>query len=624
MKGSNQQPPRPILPEAGVHPSREDLMALLDGELPSGRVDEVSNHLERCAGCRSVFARYESLRASFSSEKLFPGVEPLTPEHVAPTVHPVIRHFPSTVPAGGRLPSTIAASIALLAGGLLFWQLVLAPPGVSAREVIERAKVEEQRPVVHGASLRVERTLRATRRVAGVMEKQFDFQESRPLSGSLPVMIELNPIVREIAASIPSADCARLDPLSVGMMDCLSKESNAALRVLNQPKDGEGGVYQVTIENLRPHDGNPFTSVWTLRLSDWRLTRVDFRFFHVPEDIEYGLEELAYRVVEAPLITTKLELARIPVPTQPETLMDPRAEMERLIRNKADLFLALHALVLSPEDEVDIRFETDNPIQVRVLVTEESRKQEFIETLAALDGVSATVLSYADAMDYAHAQLDEGHWPGAAQKAKPSAGAMRSEGPLLFDWVANHFGGGEHGRQAALSLGTSVLDQTHALQFRVRWLARLRAAFPAEQYTLLPEELSRQLASMETSLLAELSTRHELLQQQVRAVVCPGLCDSVPALSFSSDPTPPTTGGIPSQSEESANLVHSMESEFALLKVLFVDRGFAADSRAHSAEDSQVPPHQEVQAWLDASAQVAGSLKDSRPSSLSPEWTSAR
>lgn len=601
-------------------------MSLLDGELSPSDASRVGGHLETCAECEGLVARYRSLRATFHSQELFPDLPRDGQKHPATVHQPEIASPSQVVPATKRLPSVLAASIALLTSSLLFWQLVLTPPGVSARELIERVRAEEQRPLLRVKNARVVRTLRTTRRVAGVVEQQIEHKETwQGTAGSLASIKEGNTLVREIVASIPSTDCARLDPLSAGMLACLSSESSAELRVLNHPKELEGGYYQVALDNLQPKQGNPFTSVWTLRLSDWRLTRVDFRFFQVPEDIEYGVEELDYRLINVPLITSAPEPAE--VPTLPRTVASLQTESDtsRAVLNKADLFLTLHRLGLSPEDEIDIHFEIGKPIHVQVLVPAESRKQDFIEALAALDGVAASVASYADAMAFPHHQVGESQQQAIPSTARrPSAPPMRSHGPLLLDEVAAHFGGGEHGRKAALALGASVLDQTQTLQFQIHWLDRLRAAFSAEERRLLPAETLRQLSALETEWVEDTRVRHGLLQQQVQSVVCPDLCQKSQEVSASADLAWPSSEAMTPQRREGPAMLEAMKQEFTLLKVLLVDRGFTGDPTAHPPQGPPDLTRRKVQDWLEASARVADCLSSSPAGVPDPRWTSAR
>src|SRR5690606_29307002 len=77
-----------------------------------------------------------------------------------------------------RSPLGWAASIAVMVTGALLWQMILSPPGVSARELIQRARQEEQRPLMQSTTPVVQRTLRSTRTVGGVVQKQSEYHET--------------------------------------------------------------------------------------------------------------------------------------------------------------------------------------------------------------------------------------------------------------------------------------------------------------------------------------------------------------------------------------------------------------------------------------------------------------
>ncbi len=634
MNGRNHPSPRTASTQQGKHPAREELMSLLDGEISPADAGNMQHHIEGCAECRTLIERYQAVRSAFSSEDLFPELPALTA-----TLAPLIPS--ATDPDSSwstsrlwQLPSVLAASIALLAGGILFWHLVLSPPGVSARELISRVRIEEDRPLRSAPGVAVKRTLLITRRVAGVVEKRIEYQQTLqgvggrliPAADEAP---ETNSLENEIVSAIPIQNCAGLIPLSADMMECLSRDSSAALRVISTPRDLEEGVYQVAIDNLRPQQGNPFTSVWTLRLSDWRLTRVDFRFFQVPEDVEYGVEELTYLVIEEP--------GTSPPPPPPPLVADSRkqaissmsrtetaegSQESRLANTKAKLFLSLHALAPSPEDELTIRFGEGLPIVVSALVLDANRKEAFVNALDQLEGVSASVLSYSDALEVAGDHLATAPEFDAAP-ADRTESTIRSEGPLLLDELATHFGGGEEGRKKALSFGASVLEQSQTIQFQSRWLGRLYKALPEDELRLLSPEIRGDIMDVESAMVRHLEIQHKLLRQQVESVLCPKLCNLPSMGGLEANTNALLERTAPGPIREPAEISRILDNEFSLLKVLLVDRAFAASQPNSPSTNTATPDassgERQIAVWLRESTRVERILSHWQPRSATPD-----
>jgi len=498
--------------------------------------------------------------------------------------------------------------------------MAVSPPGVSARELMEIARIEERRSLL-GSDVTVQRTLRSTRRVEGVVSEQAEHMETwHSVHGEIKQVHNWNGLAGKIADAIPAGDCAQMSPLSVGMMACLADRSATDVRVLHPLSASDGQFYQLAIKNLSSAAGHPFTSVWTLRVSDWRLVRVSFRLFALPEDIEYTVEEIHYRVRED-----------LPVASEPA--MRPRKlgrlaasdaaspaghDAELDVVRKASLFLALHRLHLTPEDEVNMEFRDGHPIAIRVLAPDDARKKMFADALGNLEGVRAVVLSYLDADEPAVSErgvlTPSPEVAGAGQSLAP----IRSEGPLLLEQLAKRWGGDERGREAALAFGASVIEATQQLRYRASWLTRLRNAFSAEERRLLPAVERYRLAAMDRDLVTELSFRHHLLHDEVMSALCPALC---PAENEGS--THSAGDAIPPEIGSKTHLAAAMDQEFTALKVLFVDREFGAAPEVEPSVRAASPKEQ-IQDWRALSKQVTQLLHEAPDGFVRPLETSSR
>lgn len=562
-------------------------MALLDGELSGEHAKTVRRHLRGCTHCKQIFATYQSATSAFTSQNLFPGLEKSPPTRIAPALTKPM--FATHFAARDRsMRPAWAASLAMTLSILLLWQLVLTPPELGAREMISRARIEEQRPLMGATKPVVQRTLRTTRRVAGIVEQDVEHVETWDgVPGHIRKATETNPLARELAATIPIPECSRFSPLSVGMMHCLAGTNTVEMRVLTPPRDLETEVYQLAMQSLRPAKGNPFVSVWTLRISDWHLTQVEFRFYTLPEDVEYRVEETAYRLVDGhPRVAESSPGSEVSIEEAP-SISPPPTRMEydpaEGLNIRLAVFRALHALELTPEDEIDISWHPGEPVKVSALVASAERKRNLENALAAIDGIALGVLSYEEASILAQAvEL----FPGASETEVPAhvarnAAPLRSEGPLLLDELSEHFGGGDRGKELALGFGISLLEETQELHFQVRWMERMQKAFLPEERALLSPAAQIQLAQMESAIRAKLESRHTHLQLLVRSIICPRYCNT-----SSADPHLRHPWRLYARDHASAvtseELALAMDREFALLKVLFVDREFTPPSEQGS------------------------------------------
>lgn len=577
-------------------------MTLLDGELPVSHARRVEAHLAGCPECSEILRRYQAVSASFSSERLFPS---------PPAEQPGMRDAPPPVPLSTPHPRKIfqpgwAASIALMLSAAVLWQTIVAPPGVSARDLIERARIEEQRPLMQVSEPVVHRKLRSTRKVAGVVQEQTEHEETwKGAPGRVSQASATSAIADEIGTAISPHGCSQYAPLSVSMMECLASRDSALLRIVEPPSELEGRAYQLAMDLLNPSQGTPFSCTWTLRTADWRLTRVDFRFFRPPSDVEYGVEELSYRIVDAVSLAkspaSESRTATVEQPARPEP---PAWNPGPHIARKLAVLQVLTDLGLSPEDEIQFHWGgKDAPAAVDVLTASEERKQYIQAALERVEGVLLSVRTYDEVAAEALAgDLDSGGQPDAPAATPRMARTFQSEGPLLLETMTERFGGGEQGREHAIAFGGSILETTQFLMFQTKWLERVRQTIPAEDRLLLSADQARQLGALEDRLATEIARVHTQLNERAHMVLCPSYCpaDGAPEAREEAGDTPP--GG-----DRSESLAAAMDYEFALLKVLFVDRAFQAQG---SVDGTAMEATDAASRWKEASAAVSRAFLD--------------
>ncbi|MCU0226049.1 MAG: zf-HC2 domain-containing protein, partial [Bryobacterales bacterium] len=314
MTDSHHSTPGASGKHRGAHPSSQDLMAMQDGELAAPGVWRVRRHVEGCADCQRLLRRYAIARESIAGDVLVNalGGLPAVDAAVLPVAEPVTikRNDGIAFPWRG----TVAASISLALGIFLLWQLLLAPPGVNAREIIAQARLEEEGPRRVAPGQAVERELRATRRGRGRDTATAARRKRWSLlpGGHLAEMADAGTVdlettgagatfgvlADELARALPAETCAPLDPLSARMMDCLARHGSAEVVSAPRPGDDHAPVYELLIWNRNPRRGEALCSRWTLQTTGWRVIRAVYEFPERDGGLEYRFEEVAYHVVK--------------------------------------------------------------------------------------------------------------------------------------------------------------------------------------------------------------------------------------------------------------------------------------------------------------------------------------
>ncbi|MCU0227185.1 MAG: hypothetical protein MUF01_06060, partial [Bryobacterales bacterium] len=256
------------------------------------------------------------------------------------------------------------------------------------------------------------------------------------------------------------------------------------------------------------------------------------------------------------------------------------------VERKLALLRALHPLALTPEDEWEVDWSGGPPLQLRAVVRDAQRKQQWLDALAGQAELAATVYSYAEAVSLAGTEATL-----SMQDLAPSSGTMRGEGPLLLEELAERFGGGDTGRTQALALGERLLEQVIALRYQAGWLRRIRLAIPEQDREGLTQASHNSLLALEAEVRSDIAARHREIGRQVEAVLCPEGCALDPAATMAGQSASPreTTDGEP--------LAASLDAESTWLKILFVDRAFAAMS---VPEGTQLDLSQATRAWAQA------------------------
>jgi hypothetical protein len=609
------------------HPEPEQLLALIDRELPWTQQVSVRAHLLVCRHCRAELHALRTTSKAFSRHNLFPELDQSGAAYSNPAIpQPYAQSEVHQTPASVSLQAglfgrpTGTAALALSLALLIFWSLVLTPPRLTAMEVIERARAAEQIPLQAVKNAQVQRLLQASRRIDGVIEQQLSHEEVwNGLPGSVRHVDHRNVLLQDLSNVLPVSECEGISPFSVRMMQCLAEHHATRSRVVSSMLDKSPERYQLAIDCARPERGHPFTSIWHLRVSDWQLVSVDFHFFTYPAEVSYRVELVTQFITEGR--TEVASRSRAVAPTVSDT--QPVVSQEAIRQSdqaslQLRMFLALQSMGLSPDDEIRMSWE-DGTLRILAIVPDDLRKWQLEQQVAHIAGVDSTVYSYHDLTEGVAStmapQAENGPFPEKGEGNEKSA--LRGEGPLLHDALLGHFGRGEQGEEAIARLSNLVLESTQSVGFQMRWLSRIRDTFPPAVRHSLSAEERISLELLEAEVLREIAAGHDGMSQGLRQAVCPTLCSSAAAkpLGAAGQESLSRTIGD-NEAREVRALLSQLEEEFVVLKTLFVDRGFAEQRDTHQDAGTA------ILRWLETSQSVSRQLRVTL-TSMKPEQVRA-
>jgi predicted anti-sigma-YlaC factor YlaD len=594
-------------PEVSLHPTQEDLMSFLDGELDEQQTASVRHHLVGCVECSRTLQQFAAVTSRFSDEILAAGMDftaRLRPE-LSPSLREQPRRKVRTHSARWAFapPRSAAASIAIVLVGTLAAHLLLSPRPVSARGLVDTASQRQQEFRQTHPTQVLERNLRVTKTVSGKAVGTEHWTSHLSPQASYEELVSAGESALEIQGVLPEVACRRFVPLSLEMLDCLLDAEPASIQV--RERDSEDGASRFVIElaSLR-NDSPPLETRWTLRTADWQLSTVEYRTVRDQRETVYRIEEESANLVPLPRpaieLSKAIELTRmVPQPTLPArlpvTVVDESDSGEaRRPGIRLRVFEAIDAFNPALDEDLQLAEDPTGVTTVSGIVPNADRKAQLESLLSAQAGVRSAVLTQSEAIAEAFS-LPRAQPP--SDTALPNdretpdtlpGSAIRSQDPLLAAELDARFGSHAEGNAQALRFGAAVLEETQHLAFRARWLARLENAFSASDWhAMSPGERERFLA-LRAKWRQALQSRHQALRQWVNEILCPVSC------------LDPAAGDAPAATLEWQS---ALDAELALLKTMFVDGAFAPAGTAQQAKSR----------WSHISQATSQALQNSQP-----------
>lgn len=594
-----------------THPTEEELMLLLDGELEQRRAEELRDHLAGCWNCRARHAEFEQTVFAFvkgrnaalepfaqapprAEARFLQRLQQAAEADARPSVFARWRYGWASfaLSTTGKLRLSVAAcvSVLLVAAGL--W--LTRETTVSASELLDRAERAEQSSLAQVAEPVSYRQVRVARRSAGqVMTSVWESWRDARGRRSQQRFADEHSAARELARVLAANQLDAESPLSVAAFTRWRQQT----RRESETVTALGNVLRLTTVVAPPHPPNAIIEAsLTVRRDDWHAVSQSFKVQNAGEVLEYELTEMAFEVLPLQALTAFAETAPAPTATPARAATDqltaaitpsptPSAMPLPALPTAAALqeaeiaaSYALHQLNADLGEPLEITRDGNRQIIVRGLVETAERKQQLTEALRGLPLVNAQIQTVAEAVQQ-HAQPNPQLAPapsatGANAPVEPFSTNVAP--PAMNLWqqrLEQHFAASGLERPAASRRATqfsnAVFAEAAAALSEAWALRRL-----AERYQTLPESDAARLRleEIQNNHLARLRTRSRTLHAQLDPLLA-----SLGAAS--------TSGENDGEKDEASviRLFRTVERFHQLSSLWFVGTGVAGESPARAA-----------------------------------------
>ena len=469
-----------------MHPPDEELLQLLDGELPGREAALLHSHMNACWTCRT---RLEQFKSSIGEYVRYRGsvLNPALPAppdpwaDLRPRFQEVDRSLeaePLAQTTGSRpwfrlRPTYWVAAAACLIVSLFVVILLERAPAVKAAELLRKASADQ-------ASVDPRRSIRVKSRHHVITRPALLTPRAPSVTGTDDL--------RQVF------DSARFDwnePLSARAYAAWHDrllEKRDAVEAIDHDESAGVAVYVVhtsTVANTLRH------ATLTLRASDLRPMREMLEFTTDTVEITDLPEATGNEIAEAPLKSSRPP-ARVPAPERPPAGATSPAHQE------LEVFTALHQIGADLGEPIEIH---QGGSQLLVLGTglTETRKEQLKSALSEISGV---------AVRFVDPSANGGPSNATVDRAAPAAAPMQGRLQALLG-----------NRESAEEFTNRVLDASDAAMARVHALRALARAFPPQIESGLAAGDITLLRSLRDDHAAALSMRIADLQRILKPVI---------------------------------------------------------------------------------------------------------
>ncbi|MCI0423095.1 MAG: hypothetical protein L0387_11210 [Acidobacteria bacterium] len=484
------------------HPSLEELMRYVDGELGVRAKAAVRSHLRRCWACRVKREKLDHLISAFMRSQqsvldTFPAPSPRLRERFAKRLDCLEqrsgwRAWLSRLTAGvqaalfvSRLPVKIGFSVLSVLLAVVLLVQVTSVERVSAKELLQRAEAAESRriervslPVVY-QRLTVRRLPAAPqaestatweiwhdpthRRFSERIEDTGKARQVRDVTAhgnsaattlSEPMAGDFPDVLRELDEVFQENRLDRQRPLSAsGYQAWRGTVARTTEQVSKATLAGGVEVLKITTSNKAEDRPKRIVEAAILiRAEDWHPVQEQLKVREGAGISEYELTEAAYDVLALNTVPASifagLEPPRFPQPPQTaaddvETSAAPVLSVGQLKVAEMEAAYALHRLRVCLGEGVEIHQSPQGTIQVQGLVETVQRREEIAAALAGISLVRVSLRTVAEAMKDARAASDTSS-EQAPERSQPDAHAaleVQSARLPLQDFLERYYSG---------------------------------------------------------------------------------------------------------------------------------------------------------------------------------------
>ena len=278
----------------GGHPSEDEILLTLEGELGAEEAAPIQQHLAGCWNCK---ARYEEMQrgilafVEYREKRYLPAIESPSGDSSELRAHlrTMVREA-SAVPFWANIWQKLArfrhpfqhvqfrwvSAVAVAMVAVLFWAEVLSPPPVSASELLTRA-IAAQKPEAAGRDRVVRQTVQI-RSGARVVTRNFEWKTDAP--------------IRQAGWDVPADPLAWNVPLTaLGFSDWRDGLSTKTDKV---KRSGD----RLVLDTLTPADA--IQEAWiSVRAADFHPLAQHIRFH---DGRELDLTELAFQIIDDQIV----------------------------------------------------------------------------------------------------------------------------------------------------------------------------------------------------------------------------------------------------------------------------------------------------------------------------------
>lgn len=437
------------------HPSDDELLLYMDGELAAKQAERLTAHLQACWSCRARTEKIQEAIHSFidgRNDFLMPALDPpprgwrtfeaklarLAEGSGKRSLLSLVLGSLGKVPSGGRFLGRLAAVLSVLSFMFFLVSHFHRVPAVSAQELLQHAVEAQARRMRGVAQPVVYQKLQVRRKAAGASpghsvtwelwndtwnsrfgQRVQDLHGRRFISRSEPSSVPA--VLVELEKVFQANHLEWRQPLSPSSYEAWRKSLGQKNEEVNRTELPHGieGLALKTVPQGAVALGAIVEAGLVVRAQDWHPIQHHLRVRGMEGDQEYELTETAFAVLSLDAVGPSLFPERQMAAGAPAPVIAPAAPPPDLSPSPAELAAAelearyaLHRAQADLGEPIEIFRHPSGKIEVRGLANTAERKTELLAALQDIPHVTAQIRAVEEAAQEApeaSSKLSEQH-----------------------------------------------------------------------------------------------------------------------------------------------------------------------------------------------------------------------